>query len=199
VTDQQASRWHISLDRSVIQGGRHPDFHRGQQTTFAATFGTGAWAPATSGGAAGGGGMAASGGGGMAASGGGGMAAAVRVEGSLYDVVGRVTAVADGGWELDCGLVVGCEGRPPAGVGVGQWVVGRAALAVGDRGPSHTWFIERVHHRVPDDVEVLDIGLMGGPEEPGWEELAFTNAWQDDDGQADYLLDCLLVVDDGPN
>lgn len=181
--DQQASRWRISLDRSVIQDGRHPDFHRGQQTTFAATFGSAAWVPATSSGAAAG----------------GGIATAVRVEASLYDVVGRVTAVTDGGWGLDCGLVVGCEGQLPAGVGVDQWVVGRAELAVGDRGPAHTWFIERVHHRVPDDVEVLDIGLMGGPEEPGWEELAFTNAWQDDDGQAAYVLDCLLVVDDGPN
>ncbi|MEN3316106.1 MAG: hypothetical protein V7605_2340 [Acidimicrobiaceae bacterium] len=186
--DQQASRWHISVDRAVIQDGRHPDFHRGQQTTFAATFRPAAWAPGTSGGGVADGGVA-----------GGAIATAVRVEASLYDVVGRVTAVADDGWELDCGLVVGCEGPPPAGLGVGGWVVGRAELAVGDRGPDHTWFIERVHHRVADDVEVLDLGLMGGPEEPGWEELAFTNAWQDDDGQAEYLLDCLLVVDEGPN
>lgn len=186
------SRWHLSLDPSVIQDGAHADFHRGQQAAFAVTIRSPTWQPSA----------------GPPAQGVG----TVRVEASRYDVVARVTASVGASWVLDCGLLVGCEGPPPPGVDVGHWVTGRVDLAVsaqrqppaaagvaGVAAPAYTWFVERIHHRVTDDIELPDLGLFGGPEEPGWEELAFTDAWRDDDGRADYVLECLLVDEEGLN
>gem|GEM_PF-5502098 len=195
------SRWHLSLDPSVIQGGTHADIHRGQQAAFAVTIGSPIWVPARA--------QSPAQGAARAQSPAQGAAraqvpevAAVRVEGSSYDVVARVTAATDASWVLDCGLLVGCEGPPPPGIDVDHWLTGRAHLGVsaqrphpagGAAAPVYTWFIERIHHRSTDDVGLPDLGLFGGPEEPGWEELAFTDAWRDDGGRADYLLDCLLV------
>ncbi len=186
------SRWHFALDPSAIQGGTYPDFYRGQQAEFVVEVRTEAWDLAS------------------------GPPTAVRVDSYRYDLVGRVEAVGEQVWLLDCGLLVGCRGRPPAGADVGQHLSGRGTLrlspdhlqAEGLPSLRHTWFVERVFHRADDggagDLGALSEalsgfeGLYGGPEEPGWEELGFTAAWQDDDGRADYLLECLLVDEDAP-
>ncbi len=187
------SRWHLSLDPSVIRDGAHADFHRGQQAAFPVEVSSEVWQHVE----------------------GGSTTAAVRVEGCLYELVARVDAALGEAWVLDCGLLVTARERPPDGVAAGQWLRGRARLGVGPRpqeplvegtAPAdYTWFVERVFHRVADDAGLGDLalglgsdlaGLYGGPEEPGWEELAFTDAWGDDDGEAEYLLECLLVTEE---
>ncbi len=63
--------------------------------------------------------------------------------------------------------------------------------------------MERAFHRTEHPKDLGDLGdpvrglegLYGGADEPGWEELGFTNAWHDDGGGADYLLECLLADD----
>ncbi len=183
------ARWHLGLDPSAIQDGTYADFHRGQQADFAVEVRTGSWERVS------------------------GPVTAVRVDGYRYDVVGRVEAVGEQSWVLDCGLLVGCGGRPPAGVDVGQHLSGRGTLMLSSRPddlqaeglPSltHTWFAERVFHRTADltamNVPLIGLeGLFGESEEPGWEELGFTSAWQDDDGRADYLLECHHVTETDP-
>jgi len=186
------ARWHLGLDASAIRDGTYADFHRGQQADLAVEFEAQAWETVVA-----------------------GSVSAARVEACRYDLVARVVAVGDEWWVLDCGLLVGGRTPPPAGTEVGHWVTGRAELhvspnpaqlqAAGAPPLTHTWFIERIHHRVEEDDLLADLGalsgfesLHGGPEEPGWEELAFTGAWTDDDGRAEYLLECLLVVDTAP-
>jgi len=183
------ARWHLGLDPSAIQDGTYTDFHRGQQADFVVEVQAVSWEPAS------------------------GPPTAVRVDGYRYDLVARVEAVGEQAWVLDCGLLVGCRGRPPAGVDVGHHLSGRATLVLSQRPdqlqaeglPSlrHTWFAERVFHRTGDltsmNVPLIGLeGLFGEPEEPGWEELGFTSAWQDDGDGADYLLECLLVTETGP-
>ncbi len=185
-------RWHLGLDPSAIQDGTYADFHRGQQADFVVEFQTVSWEEAS------------------------GPPAAVRVDGYRYDLEARVAAVGEQAWVLDCGLLVGCRGRPPTGAEVGRHLRGRGVLtlsphpdqlqAEGLPSLGHTWFAERVFHRTGDDGDLgalsIDLsgfeGLYGGPEEPGWEELGFTSAWQDDDGRADYLLECLLATEPDP-
>jgi len=181
-----AGRWHLGLDPSAVQDGSYPDFHRGQQAEFAVTFQFEAWEHAAE-----------------------TTVATARVEGSRYDLVAPVVATGDEWWVLDCGLVVGCGDRPPAGVEVGHWVKGRADLGLSrrphllpvDGAPPlvHAWFVERIHRRTGADAGIDDLGptgmegLYGGAEEPGWEEVGFSDAWHDDNGRAEYVLECLLV------
>jgi len=181
----EVSRWHLRLDPSAIKDGTYADLHRGQQGEFAVAVEFQTWDPSAE--------MHAT----MA-----------RIEGGRYDLVARVVATGDDWWVLDCGLAVGCRGRPPAGIEVGRWVRGRADLGLSphpalpppDKAPplTHTWFVERIHRRTGPDGRLGDLdlglqGLHGGPEEPGWEEVGFTDAWHDNDGDADYLVECLLV------
>lgn len=191
----EVARWHLGLDRSVIQDGTYQDFHRGQEAAFPVDVSCEVWQHVE-----------------------GGATAAVRVEGCLYELVARVDAVLGEAWVLDCGLLVTARERPPGGVAAGQWLRGRARLGLGPRSQeplvegvapaNYTWFVERVFHRVAEDAGLADLGLglgldlaglYGSPEEPGWDELAFTDAWGDDDGQAEYLLECLLVTGEAPS
>lgn len=176
-------RWHFGLDSAAIRDGTYTDLHRGQPVAFVVELQWESWDRASAAGAG-----------------------AARVEGCRYDLVARVEAVGPGTWVLDCGLLVGGAGRPPEGIEVSEWITGRARLDLspvparlevpGLPALARTWFVERVHHRTEaDDLGLGDQGLYGGPEEPGWEELAFTDAWGDDDGQAEYLVECLPVID----
>ncbi len=180
------ARWHLGLDPKAIQDGTYADFHRGQTAELAVTFDLQAWEAALD-----------------------PSVSVARVEGCRYDLVARVAATGDDWWVLDCGLTVASRGRPAAHLDVDHWVTGRTDLRVSphagllqvDGVPplTHTWFVERIHRRTEPDTGLGDGGLAvleglhGGPEEPGWEEVGFTDAWHDDDGRADYVLECLLV------
>lgn len=176
-------RWYFGLDARAIQDGRHPDFHRGQQAEFVVEFSMPAWETVD-----------------------GGDPSARRVGDCRYDVVARVVAVTVDGWVLDCGILVHSGGAdPPPGIAVGAWLAGEARLGIGpvsyqgemtEDGLAlvRSWYVERVHHRVDEEEELLDPRLaMVEPVEAGWEELAFTDAFHDDDGEATYLLECALV------
>lgn len=170
------ARWYFGLDVRSIQEGHHPDFHRGQQAEFAVEVSLPAW---------------------VVASGPGTRAVAVRVEDCHYDLVGQVVAAAgEEGWVLDCGLLVQGSGPSPE-VGTGAWLSGRARLGVSSAGREELakpWYIERVFHRVDAVEELIDPRLaMVDSGQLGWEELAFTDAWHDDEGKAEYLLECVLA------
>ncbi len=176
------TRWYLGLDARAIQDGRHPDFHRGQQAEFVVAFSMPDWETLAD-----------------------GAPSARRVEACRYRLVARVVALTVDGWVLDCGILVHSGvGDPPPGIAVGAWLTGEARLGVGppgDPGGSadgpalvRSWYVERVHHKVDQQEEMLDPRLaMVEPIEAGWEELAFTDAFHDDDGQATYLLECALV------
>ena len=174
-------RWYFGLDAGIIQDGHHQDFFRGQQAEFAVEFDLAGWEPSPD-----------------------GSPSAQRVGDCDYDVVARVAAVAGEGWVLDCGLLAhsGAQAPPPPEIAQGDSVAARARLGVstvahpqarfGVEGLRRLWFVERVHHKVDPAETVIEPSLLvGDPQEIGWEELAFTSAWQDDDGRATYLLECV--------
>ena len=169
------TRWYFGLDPKAIQDGHYPDFFRGQQAEFPVEASSASWKAAEL-----------------------SVPSAQRVDGCQYDVVALVVAVEPAGWVLDCGILVHGVGPLPDPA-VGSWLTGRARLRVSVAAPSHPglkrpWYVERVFHRVEPIAEATDPRLlMVDVEELGWEELAFTDSWHDDEGQADYLLECVAV------
>ena len=131
-----------------------------------------------------------------------GLPGSTLVEGSRYDLVGRVVVAQHDAWVIDAGILAYCDQAPPAGVSVGATVRGRAYLGV----DPFTYF-ERLAHdaRFPAMIyawrmqrilrAARSTSVSGGASATIWKQVEQTNAWVDDAGHAEYLLECDLLAD----
>jgi hypothetical protein len=176
--------WELGLSAWIIQDGNYGDFARGDRVEAAVEF----WfddrlelaepsAPS-----------------------------AHHVDGSTYEVVGRVVLVEADVWVIDIGICVFSEHKPPPGLAVGDVVAGRAYVGV-----DPFFYFERLSKRssMPPLIytwQVLAIARQTAPfvsdgprllvrdsSKLGWEAVEQTEAWSDDGGRADYVLRCELV------
>ena len=176
-------QWSLSLDSWIIQDGNYPDFESGQHAEFAVEFDfpeppelTDQVAPR-----------------------------ARLADGASYEITGRVMAIAEKAWVLDCGIGVYQDQPRPPGVAVGDMVCGIANLRV-DPFPYferlhafagmppliYTWRIAEISRQTAPFVGAGN-ALIRDPTKLGWLPLERTDAWHDDDGRADYKLDCILL------
>ncbi len=128
--------------------------------------------------------------------------------GPWYDIVGKVAHVADKWWAIDIGFVVFRDEAPPKGVKVGCWLKGKIyvgidpffyfeSLAHQPDAPAliYDWRVERIEMQTspyvphPQD-DPRKMVFARDPERQGWIEIDKTDAWQDDQGSADYILHC---------
>ena len=130
---------------------------------------------------------------------------AVTVEGSRYALSGRVSFVHAEAWVIDVGI--SCYGNRglPAGVAAGDGIAGEAYLGI--EGPGvydeaffrnapplrYSWRIDRIRLETTPWVEVGPQTLARDKSRVGYRDVERTNAWEDDEGRAHYLLECVVV------
>jgi hypothetical protein len=175
-----ADLWTLGLASWIIQDGNYPDLRSGQQVEFAVEFHvddavlTQATTPS-----------------------------ADVVKDSDYRIVGRVVFASPDAWVVDCGILVYAEEPPPEGVEEGVWITGSAFLGVDPffyferlhRLPQmpalvYSWTIERIRRQTAPFVEVTPRHFERDRSKWGYVDVESTDAWEDDGGHAEYLLDC---------
>ncbi|MBB6583779.1 hypothetical protein [Ralstonia solanacearum] len=125
----------------------------------------------------------------------------------VYAVAGEVIFVTPTVWVLDIGIKVFCESRPPEFAQVGQWIQGKLGLGVdpffykeylhkeaGMPGLSYEWIVTQIQMCKGPWIEETQGGrtvLTRDPARKRWADTPNTDAWNDDEGRADYLLTLL--------
>lgn len=177
-------RWSISLAAWIIQDGNYGDFSVGDRAEFALEFFSAGDIDIVDD---------------VALS-------ATYVREYQYDVVGRVVHVDERSWVLDFGLLALHDGVAPDGVVPGQII--RASLHLGI---DPFMYLEELRHdpNYPDMVYTWDVQEIRRETAPfvlngnvwvrdqtrlGRIDISKTDAWNDDSGEGDYLLDCDLVA-----
>jgi hypothetical protein len=104
--DEVVERWSLSLDAWIVQDGNYPDFESGQRAEFAVEFYFPEPPELTD-----------------------HVAPRVRLtDATSYEISGRVMAIVEKAWVLDCGIGVYQEQLPLSGIAVGDLVRGVANL-----------------------------------------------------------------------
>ncbi|HOI53830.1 MAG TPA: hypothetical protein PLP01_01140 [Phycisphaerae bacterium] len=124
-----------------------------------------------------------------------------------YDVVARVVLCQKDVWVLDFGLLAYRESSPLEGLAAGDWVTGRIGLGIdpffyferlhalpGMPPLIYSWTIERILLQTAPFVEATTPGignvLVRDESKRGYRNIDKTDAWHDDGGNAEYLLEC---------
>jgi len=177
--------WRLSLASWVIQDGNYPDLRRGQRVEFAVEFhAPERLIPCRS------------------------AARTARHEGGgWYSAEAVVVAATETAWVIDCGLLAYAEQPPPEGVRVGDAVKGRVLLGVDPfiyfeelaTQPDvpaliYTWDLDRIQRETaPYVLDAAQRMYVRDEIRRGSAEIDATDAWNDDDGHAEYLLECSRV------
>jgi hypothetical protein len=177
-------RWSLGLSAWVIQDGNYGDFERGQRAELAVEFYF-EETPVLSGEAPG-----------------------VRhLGGCTYELTGRVVLNESEVWVLDFGILAYQRLRAPRDWNVGDVVRGRATLGVDPffyferlgADPAmpaliYTWDVARMLRQSAPLVESEGV-FERDASQLDWAEIAATDAWADDGGSAEYVLECELLAE----
>ena len=112
-------------------------------------------------------------------------------------------------YAIDFGVRVYTEQSPPKGLKPGQYVTGEIQLGIDPyfymeylyKSPSalpliYTWQIDRIRVETAPFITRRKRGmgkvLVRDPKRLAWKDIESTDAWNDDNGRASYLLDIKL-------
>ena len=154
----------LGLDAWIVQDGNYGELHVGQRVELAVEFGT--EDP-------------------LRKEERPGAPAAEPLGGAEYRIAARVVHRAGESAVLDCGILTYATSVPED-----DHVTGKAYLGV----DPFTYF-ERLHRLpgFPALIYTWRIAAIQLEGESGSRPVEETNAWEDEDGRAHYLLDCLLL------
>jgi hypothetical protein len=126
--------------------------------------------------------------------------------GPIYDLVGSVAHREAETWVLDFGLRAYCSEDPPAWMTQDDFVMLRAALAVdpftyfeslarlkGYPALIYRWRVNRIGRQTAPWVEEATGYFVRDDAMSAYVEIEETDAWGDDGGHAEYILECTLV------
>jgi hypothetical protein len=175
--------WEISLSSWIIQDGNYPDFRRGQEAEFALHAAAGELEVTA-----------------------GPEKSIKQLEECRYEIAGQVIFVKQGLWVIDFGLEAFDEFHkpdPPPEVQEGHFVTGGFFIEVDpffyfERGAKipgvpplvYTWRVDQILMQTAPFIETAPRMPERDPAAWGWTEIEQTNAWEDDDSHAEYLLRC---------
>ena len=175
--------WVIGLDSWIVQDGNYRDFSEGQDAAFAVEFFPGELGVIR-----------------------GTNPTASHLGGNRYRIEGQVVFASARAWVLDCGICMYEEHPPPTGVAVGAFVEGEVCLGVDpffyyeelaklpDMPPLvYGWHIARIELDLAPWIEVKPRTFERDTTRPGWKDVDATDAWNDDGGNAHYLLHSRLL------
>jgi hypothetical protein len=132
---------------------------------------------------------------------------AQHVQWHRYAVSGKVVFCGEESWVMDFGLLAACPNRQrPANIGVGAALSGHiwlGSLTAGIWGEDlfeppappldHVWRVERVWIETTPWIEIAPRSYERASVPPSFAEVDATDYASDDEGRADYLLDCVLL------
>lgn len=123
-----------------------------------------------------------------------------------YKICGQVICSLEGVWVLDFGLLAYQKINPPKFADKGNWVEGEIYLGIDPFSyfeylkkipeiPSLTYNfrIEKIFMETTPWIEKPGKILTRDIEKESFKEVTETNAWIDDNGNANYILKCLLI------
>jgi hypothetical protein len=182
--------WNIGLSSWIIQDGNYADFQIGQQAEFALEFaGVRELRPSHS-----------------------YQRAARHIQDCSYHVNAQISHLEEGRCLIDFGLLAYNTSGHPTGGSVGAFVEGGIWLGIDyyeyfelmSKQPDmpamiYTWRIDRIRQQTAPFVKRIHSGpgllkgrtiLVRDPAKLGYTEIERTNAWEDDNGRAAYILIC---------
>jgi hypothetical protein len=123
---------------------------------------------------------------------------------TLYNATGRVVHVADDWWVVDFGLLAFREDKSSTHrFRPGDCVRGEISFGIDpffyferlarlDGAPAliYDWTITKIEMQTAPRIETKPKYFERDPQLLGWREIEKTDAWQDDDRSAEYLLHC---------
>ena len=177
----------IGVDSWIIQDGNYGDFTAGQEAEFALEFYPHSLKASVC-----------------------RLASAKRINGSLYDICGHVVHSTESVWVLDVGLLAYQECQPPEFGSAGSWVEGRVYLGIdpfmyfeslkstpGMPFLTCRFRVEQILLETTRWITKVDesgVKTMTRDEQAqSYRQVSQTDAWNDDDGNAHYILRCILV------
>ena len=176
----------VALNSWIIQDGNYGEFQTGDVTTFAVEFWTQDRALELLG---------------------SGLAepAIYHIADATYKICAPIVYVAPDWWVIDIGIPVYSNNAPPPGAKPGQWLEGEIQLGVdhfsyferlsqlpGAPPLIFEWTIESIDMQTAPFIETRPGLRERDRARRGWKRIAQTDAWRDDDGNAEYLLHCRL-------
>lgn len=126
--------------------------------------------------------------------------------GPTYELVGSVAYLDADTWVLDFGLCAYCSESPAAWMTQDAFVTLRAALAIdqftyfeslarleGYPELIYGWRLERIGKQTAPWVEERVGSFVRDDAKSAYVEIQQTDAWADDGGHAEYVLECTLL------
>lgn len=179
----------IGIDSWIIQDGNYSDFTVGQETQFAIEF-----YPLS---------LQSS----VCSS-----PVAVNVEMNRYKVCGQVTYLSQDAWAIDIGFFVYQESQPPEFVMNNSWIEGEIYLGIDPfmyfeslkkRSDmpflTYSFKIGQIFLETTPWITTLDNALgreilVRDKEKESFKEVTKTSAWNDDNGNASYVMRCFQLM-----
>jgi hypothetical protein len=181
-------RWLLGFDAWVIQDGNYADLQVGDELEFAVDFYPDGIEPVPP-----------------------RDIAARSIRDYLYEVIARVTQCEDDAWTVDIGIGAYSVSPPPTGIEAGMFIRGRAYLGVDpflyleDLAPRPTmpalvyaWRLEQLAVQTAPLIETAPKHFERDESKWGWAPIQRTDAWNDAEGHAVYLLECVLLLPEEP-
>jgi len=181
------TEWEIGLSSWIIQDGNYDDFETGQIAEFALEFYSENYQQIKP-----------------------GTKSCTKLGAAKYAIIGEVIFRNDEVWVLDFGVCAFQESKPPQGVSVGGVVAAEIYLGIDPffyferlyRMPKipaliYTWKINSIGQQTAPFIETSDPSgqkvLVRDEEKRGYKTVTKTNAWKDDDGNGEYVLNSGLL------
>ncbi|MYM66476.1 hypothetical protein GTP45_06450 [Pseudoduganella sp. FT55W] len=172
----------IGMNSWIIKDGNYGDFSVGDKNTFALEFCGGGFTKSEK--------------------------RAIKLElikNSCYRFCGKVIYVRPNVWVIDVGVKAFWESSPPEFISVGDWIEGEIFLGIdpffykdylykedGIQNLSYSWAIKRIERNATPWLMTLNPRggklLTRDDRQEHWVDTNSTDAWEDDNGRADYVL-----------
>lgn len=179
--------WCIGIPSWIIQDGNYNDFHIHQSYDFAIEFYPKTWRPSSS-----------------------AVRRARHVTASEYEVNAEIVQATSTAWVIDFGFPTYQQCRPPEGLRKGTWIEAVVHLGVDPffyfeeiahdhvfPPLIHAWHICGIELETTPFIENKDDQgttlLVRDAMKAGFRNVERTNAWEDDDGNGHYVLNCELM------
>jgi hypothetical protein len=125
-----------------------------------------------------------------------------------FEVLGKSIHVGDDWWVADFGIPAYSSRWGTALPKPNIFVEGSAYIGVDHfdyfERLAHTvnapplifdWRVERIQIQTAPFIERSPRTFVRDPEKMGWRDIGATNAWEDDDGRAEYILHCVRLTE----
>jgi hypothetical protein len=181
------NEWKIVLSSWIVQDGNYDDFEAGQHREFALEFYSEAYRKSEV-----------------------REKSAESLGAGKYKIVGEVVYLTSEVWALDFGICAFQESGPAEGVDVGSFVAAGISLGIdpfdyferlcklsGMPPLIYSWKINSIARQTAPFIELRDSSgrkVMARDEKKlGCKIISKTDAWKDDDGNAEFFLSCIRL------